>query len=203
MSQIIQPFVPFRKIPRLRREIIVTEKIDGTNACVYVPEDKTEPLVAGKRSAWIAPGPTDNHHFAMFVELNEDALRGLGPGVHFGEWWGKGINRRYPDVEHKRFSLFNTERWRRRDVKASVYGPYGPEAVEPPECCDVVPVLARFDRLDDKDIQAILDALRVTGSIAAPGCFKPEGIVVYHTASKSCFKVTLEKDDAPKGMEET
>jgi hypothetical protein len=30
---------------------------------------------------------------------------------------------------------------------------------------------------------------------------KPEGIVVYHTASRSLFKVTLEKDESPKGAE--
>lgn len=32
------PFEDFGKIARLTREIVVTEKIDGTNACVYIGE---------------------------------------------------------------------------------------------------------------------------------------------------------------------
>jgi hypothetical protein len=49
-------------------------------------------------------------------------------------------------------------------------------------------------QLDD-----ILDTLRDEGSVAAPGFMKPEGIVVYHTAARTTFKVTLEKDEQPKG----
>ena len=30
---------PFTKIARLSREMVITEKIDGTNACVYIGED--------------------------------------------------------------------------------------------------------------------------------------------------------------------
>jgi hypothetical protein len=32
-------FVPFQKIPRLSREIIVTEKIDGTSGTIYIGDD--------------------------------------------------------------------------------------------------------------------------------------------------------------------
>ena len=31
-------FVEFRKIPRLNRDIIITEKIDGTNASIVIEE---------------------------------------------------------------------------------------------------------------------------------------------------------------------
>lgn len=41
--------------------------------------------------------------------------------------------------------------------------------------------------------------LRATGSLAAPGFKNPEGIVIFHTASGTLSKVTLEKDDEPKG----
>jgi hypothetical protein len=41
--------------------------------------------------------------------------------------------------------------------------------------------------------------LRLDGSYAAPGYMKPEGIVVYHTAAKQMFKVTIENDEQPKG----
>jgi RNA ligase len=81
------PFETFPKIPRLYRECIVTEKIDGTNAQVVIPDDPNEPLLVGSRNRWITPGKTtDNYGFAEFVYNNEQAIRRLGPGKHFGEW---------------------------------------------------------------------------------------------------------------------
>ena len=46
-------FKGFSKIPRLNREIIITEKIDGTNGQIYVPEDPTEPIFAASRNRWL------------------------------------------------------------------------------------------------------------------------------------------------------
>ena len=174
------PFTPFPKIGRLRRSIIVTEKIDGTNASVYVPEDDG-PLVAGSRNRWITP-EADNFGFAAWVRDNAEGLRTLGPGLHFGEWWGQGIQRRY-DQDRKRFSLFNVDRW----------------ADERPECCDVVPVLGRVGELDTEMVRECMTSLRVTGSAAAPGFMRPEGLVVFHPQSRQSFKWTFEKDDAGKG----
>ena len=42
MSEVTVPeFKPWPKIPRLRRSIVITEKIDGTNAIIHVAEDGT------------------------------------------------------------------------------------------------------------------------------------------------------------------
>lgn len=68
----IQPFVEFRKIPRLNREIVVTEKIDGTNAQILVSDDGKE-LIAGSRNRWITT-ENDNHGFAKWVESNKEEL---------------------------------------------------------------------------------------------------------------------------------
>lgn len=46
-------FKAFAKIPRLYREVWVTEKIDGTNACVVVTEDNQ--VYAQSRSRIITP----------------------------------------------------------------------------------------------------------------------------------------------------
>lgn len=174
----LSEFVPFPKIARLNREVVVTEKIDGTNAQVFVAEDGT--VLAGSRSRWITP-EADNHGFAKWVAEHVNELRELGPGSHFGEWWGSGIQRRYGLTE-KRFSLFNVHRW--AEIR--------------PACCHVVPVLARGEL--GPSVAHALAALRAGGSVAAPGFDKPEGIVIFHTASSQLFKVTLEKDDAPKGQ---
>lgn len=77
-------------IARLNREIIITEKIDGTNGVVYVGEDGT--VLAGSRSCWLTAATGDNHGFAKWVSEHEDELRELGPGYHYGEWYGSGVN---------------------------------------------------------------------------------------------------------------
>lgn len=171
-------FQAFPKIPRLNRDIIVSEKIDGTNACVVVADDLST-VTAQSRTRIITP-EADNYGFAAWVAAHADELRELGPGHHFGEWWGAGIQRRY-DLTERRFSLFNSFRW----AKAR------------PACCDVVPVLGYgtgFDRVD-----GFVAALRAGGSVAAPGFMNPEGVVVYHTQSGTMFKVLLEGDASHKG----
>jgi hypothetical protein len=174
------PFEEFPKIARLSREIVVTEKIDGTNAQVYIADDGT--MLFGSRIRWITPAD-DNHGFARWATEHREELAALGPGRHFGEWWGAGIQRKYGQ-DRKRFSLFNTSRW----------------AQDRPACCDVVPVLYQGP-FDLGEIWRVLDGLRIEGSQAAPGFMNPEGIVVFHTAANLCFKKTILKDEVPKALQ--
>lgn len=187
-------FVSFPKMPRLHREIVITEKLDGTNAQVYLTFDdppKGTPVVAvvltevgpmsiyaGSRNRWITP-ENDSFGFARWVSDNAEELVKLGPGRHFGEWWGKGIHRGY-GLSERRFSLFNVTRWS-----------------APPACCHVVPVLYTGP-FDLNEVENVAAHLRRNGSEAAPGFDKPEGIVVFHTAANVAFKQTLEDDDVPK-----
>ena len=85
-------FEGFPKIARLSREAIITEKIDGTNAQIYIGEDGQ--IIAGSRTRWITPD-SDNFGFARWGEQHRVELAALGPGRHFGEWWGSGIQRGY------------------------------------------------------------------------------------------------------------
>lgn len=173
-------FDEFPKISRLSREMIITEKIDGTNAQVIIDEDGT--VAAASRTRLITP-KDDNYGFAKWVEANQDDLRKLGPGRHFGEWWGAGIQRTY-GLKEKRFSLFNVSLWS--------------DSVTRPACCGVVPVLYR-GLFDTEEVTGRLYDLAITGSVAAPGFMNPEGVVVFHTASNTRFKKTLFKDEEPKG----
>lgn len=176
-------FMPFQKIGRLSREIIITEKIDGTNALVQINEDGS--IQVGSRSQWIFPEKgKDNYGFAQWVFDHKDELiAGLGIGRHFGEWWGQGIQRKYGLTE-KRFSLFNTHKW----------------GEARPACCHVVPVLYRGD-FDTHEINTIMNRLAHNGSVAAPGFMQPEGVVIYHAQANVLFKKTFDKDDAGKGRE--
>lgn len=195
LVQYVQPaFVGFRKIPRLSRDIIISEKIDGTNAQVVIGEDGSFHVASKNR--WIAPSD-DNFGFAKWAAGHRDELMLLGPGQHFGEWWGQGIQRGY-DQPVKRFSLFNTSRWVKPRGDGSTPALEGQGSC--PGCCDVVPVLY-VGPFDTNNISNVLWRLREQGSVAAPGWKKPEGIVIFHTALNGYFKKTLEGDDKPKGVE--
>lgn len=176
-------FIPFPKISRLSRNCIISEKLDGTNSQIWISDDLSE-IKAGSRNRWIEPTKTgDNYGFARWVEENKDELIKLGPGRHFGEWWGLGIQRGY-GMKEKVFSLFNTGRWI--------------EGVPRPACVRVVPVL--FDGVfSSTAVDEALDRLRTEGSVAAPGFMNPEGVIVYQIAARMYYKKTLDKDDAHKG----
>ena len=191
-----EAFVGFGKIARLSREVVVSEKLDGTNAQIFITEGaKDSPhavaawhdwttrtdmvMYAGSRSRWVTL-QDDNYGFAAWAQQNAETLAELGPGRHFGEWWGAGIQRRYGQTR-KRFSLFNTARW----------------AESRPACCDVVPVLYQGEFTTDA-VDAAIERLRSEGSAAAPGFMQPEGVIVYHIAANTYFKKTLEGDAEPK-----
>ena len=182
MNELPSPpeFRKFPKIPRFNREIIITEKIDGTNGVVYVDEDLR--VFAGSRKRWLVI-EKDNFGFAAWVEEHEDELKELGPGFHYGEWYRQGIQRNY-GLDHRRFALFNVHRWADPNRR--------------PACCDVVTVLKR-GLIDPDLIYDALDYLRHRGSAIVPGFMNPEGIVIYHTAANQLFKITLEGDKEPKG----
>lgn len=169
-------FKAFDKIQRLKRGCVITEKIDGTNAQIWISDDGAE-IHAASRNRWITP-EDDNCGFAKWVEENKAELLKLGPGHHYGEWWGAGIQRRYGLTE-KRFSLFNTGRWSNPEDR--------------PACCHVVPVLYAGN-FDSTTVNEVLEGLRLNGSAAAPGFMDPEGVVVFMTAGRQLYKVTLDGD---------
>lgn len=207
-------FLVYPKTPRLFRNITVTEKIDGTCSCVAIKELDGHPdtgalwtsgglaLYAGSRSRWITPA-ADNHGFARWVLEHAEELMQLGPGRHFGEWWGRGIQRGYGLTE-KRFSLFNVARFCAHDATPAEIpsaNPTTPPKYQQrvPACCHLVPVLKRDEPFAEATVVAALGYLQGFGSLAAPGFMRPEGIIVFHEAAQRPFKVLLENDNRPKG----
>lgn len=172
-------FKSFPSISRLSRDIIITEKLDGTNAQVTITEDGQ--FLTGSRNRWITPSD-DNYGFSKWAHENREELTKLGIGSHFGEWWGEGIQIGY-GIKGKRFSLFNTHRWNDDAIR--------------PSCCHVVPELYKGP-FDTNIIETVLQQLDMFGSIASPGFLRPEGIVIYHTHSNSLFKKTIKNDNKGK-----
>lgn len=173
-------FEKFGSIPRLSKECFITEKIDGTNATIYISEDGN--ILAGSRKRWITPD-NDNHGFARWAHENERHLLDLlPPGWHRGEWWGSSINKRYKKLGlEKRFSLFNQSLKDRIEDKTEL--PF-----------DFVPVIYR-GIFTTFEVDRCMNLLSTRGSIAAPGCDDPEGVVIYHVAASVMFKKTFDYDD--------
>lgn len=195
-------FEEFPKIPRLKREVVITEKIDGTNAQINIvaldtpelleeakqsefvlrifpganPGDSALAMLAGSRNRWLKVG-ADNFGFAGWVLAHSDELVSLGFGRHYGEWYGKGIQRDY-GLWDKQFVLFNTARW-------------NPENPNKPAICQVVPILARGENVNDDEV---MEKLYTHGSVMVPGYRRPEGIVVWHSSSRQLYKRTFEQD---------
>lgn len=202
----------FPKMARLNRGMVITEKLDGTNAQIFIVNSDTDPtcsdfsrilgtvagvsILAGSRTRWLSPGREDNYGFAQWVKENLADLALLGPGCHFGEWWGRGIQRTYGLTE-RRFSLFNAGRW--AQVSSGVVDLSGEGPVAGPRCCSVVPKLWEGD-FNSTVIDEVVNNLRANGSVAVPGFMDAEGVVVYHTAAKQSFKVTLKRDKSPKSL---
>lgn len=187
-------FRPFPKMARLSRECIITEKVDGTNACIFIDDEGV--IKAGSRTRWVTT-KDDNFGFARWVEDHHDELLTLGPGRHFGEWWGKGIQRGYL-VPDKRLALFNTIRWCPHGVQPQVIPSSDPRAptkmqdVLPP-CCGLVPVLWRGE-FDTRAVDAVLSSMLLHGSAIAPLFKNPEGIVAFHVGANIGFKKTFGGD---------
>lgn len=222
-------FVGWPKISRLNRDICITEKIDGTNGAIGITLDGI--VYAQNRNRILTP-QDDQFGFARWVEIHSDALREhLGPGLHFGEWWGVAINRGY-DLSERRFSLFNVKRWGQdslgllalaalRDRGAAVYTV--PVLYEGPWTNTLGYVNGETGEFFKPDAghdpawpevegqpnprprfapNFAIEWLKRVGSQAAPGFMNPEGIVVYHKAGDICFKATCHRDEEWKGKNE-
>lgn len=174
-------FTPWPSIARLHRDTVITEKIDGANSAIVITEEGE--FGTQSRNRIITP-EEDNFGFARWAYGHKDELvEILGTGHHFGEWWGSGIQRGYGLTKgDKRFSLFNTPRWRDSWVDQKLEG------------LSLVPELYIGD-FDTEAIKQVMADLHNGGSKASPGFMKPEGIVIYHTKARAAFKSTFDDCD--------
>jgi len=166
--------VEFKAWPKIGREnpfkVTVTEKIDGTNACIIIQEGEIVGVQSRKRL--ITP-EDDNYGFAQWVEDNKEDLKSLGDGYHYGEWAGLGIQKNPHDLDRKKFFLFNTSRWNENNPNR-------------PDCCDVVPVLFEGE-LEPNSIPWFLEFLQEKATANQ----RPEGIIIYYHDFRMYTKHTI------------
>lgn len=166
-------FKEWPKIPRFQNDkICVTEKIDGTNACIAIGTNGE--FMCQSRNKIITP-EDDNYGFARWAYARKDELLKLGHGYHYGEWYGSGIQRGY-GLSEKRFALFNVA----RPIESL------------PEGVTKVPVLYNGE-MDLETLQAIEHSLKESGSRAAEGFMNPEGFCIYWIQSKRYQKWIINK----------
>jgi len=212
-------FIGCTKMARWSRDVIITEKIDGTQGQICIEEAGEHVLLAedvryatvndveymmraGSKNQWVGLH-NDNHGFANWAfERSAELIAGLGAGRHFGEWWGSGIQRGYGLTKgEKRFSLFNVQRWCLFGHEPAVIPTGDPRVTKLqsilPECVGLVPIIWRGN-MDDMNPSQILADLLKSGSHAAPGFDRPEGIVIHHVAGNVSFKKTCLNDNEPK-----
>jgi hypothetical protein len=178
MTPDFEGFPDIKKLGNAR--LWITQKIHGSNAQIYVfqQEDGSLDLACGSRTQWIVPGK-DNFGFAEMVYANkQEFIDKLGPGRHYGEWAGPGINSG-EGLTKKIFVLF--DHWR-----------YPVERPLPPNTC-VVPVLYEGD-FDMGKVQECLNDLKTNGSRLVKGFMAPEGVVVRIKGER--YKVVFQAEDA-------
>lgn len=181
-------FKEWPKIPRGGNGelITITEKIDGTNACIIIEEDPgsefREPhlFVAGvqSRTRLITPD-ADNYGFAQWVKNYEEELLKLGPGYHYGEWAGPGIQNNPHKLERKTLFLFNSERW--RDGRQ-----------QRPEKVECVPILYEGELVTNWQGQTSIDEamIKLRDDAEVKG-YEPEGVVVWYHKTRRYEKYTF------------
>lgn len=182
-------FRKFPKISRLTSPVVVSEKVDGTNGLIYV--DYEGGVFAGSRNRWLteADGSVadDNYGFGAWVRMHARDLRGtLGPGYHYGEWFGKGIARNY-GLDHRRFYLFAVDRYPslvNNDLTLHDGTHLG-----------TVPVLHRAVEFDHRHIPEIAAELHHSRINSFP---RPEGFCIFFEHNHMILKVVLDKHNEKK-----
>lgn len=184
-------FKEWPKIPRGGRGklITITEKIDGTNACVIVENG----VVVGSQSRNQLLGHNhitgeyevynDNYGFAQWVKQHKYKLAGLGDGYHYGEWVGPGIQSNPHNLKKKTFFLFNSDRW--RDGRQ-----------QRPEGVECVPVLYEGPNdLNDDWIDKIESTMEELEQSAREKGYTPEGVIVWYHKFRRYEKYTFKNPE--------
>jgi len=165
-------FKPWPKMARHKGTVsVISEKIDGTNACIVIQEG--EVIAVQSRKRFITP-EDDNYGFAGWVYRNEEELLKLGDGHHFGEWAGLGIQKNPLGLEQKEFFLFNTLRW-------------GEHNKNTPSCCNVVATLFKGVLMADT-VDNVMEKLKEDRD------YEPEGVIIFNLKSEIGTKVTYKHD---------
>lgn len=212
-------FEKFPSIPRLSRDIVITEKLDGTNAALYIetiPNHITSQEIRKSHSVinicnegcvvkikdkyWLLNAAGRNRF--IYPEGSLDRAKGCD-NFGFAQWAYKNA---YELVTKLGAGTHHGEWWGGKiqrgyglkEKRFSLFNTHLWNDETKPDCCHVVPVLYSGP-FSTARITCDLNYMKAEGSHAAPGYMNPEGIIIYHTAANMYFKKTIEKDEGKHG----
>lgn len=160
--------------------LVETEGIDNYSDGIWA-------IFAQSRTRFIYLN-NDNFDFAAWVYKNHiQLMKILGPGRHYGEWWGSKIQRGY-GLKERRFSLFNASRW--ADTITVEPGSTSVSAL-----C-TVPILYKGP-FDASQIDKWTAYMKL-GSKAVEHHWDSEGIIVDLREAGARYKILLENNDNHK-----
>jgi hypothetical protein len=158
--------------------VTVTEKIDGTNACIIIENGEITGIQS--RTRLITP-ESDNFGFARWVMDNAGELvTWLGDGRHFGEWAGPGIQKNPHNLLRKTLFLFNTQRWNHAGL-----GGLGHLGVTTPKVLYIGPY-------GENLVRDLMETLKLD---AEDQGYEPEGIVIFWHWSRTMQKMTFKNPE--------
>lgn len=175
----------------------ITEKIDGTNACIVIYNGK---VTAQSRKRIITPDD-DNYGFARWVYDNAGVLMDtLGYGYHYGEWYGEGIQKNPLGIEGKRFALF----WATKYTEQNGYELNKVDGLETVPLlhhgqCDIwtIPnIMQDLDTYGSKVVGAKTTPINIPGldEFLFNKAADAEGIIIWNNETRTRTKMLLEDD---------
>lgn len=207
-------FSEFPKIARWNREIVITEKLDGTNAAVRVMQigedepatevEKFEVLVTagqavrvdmdqnGKPVSRYIRAQSRNIFISPAREKKQSDNYGFAAWVfdNAEELAQLGMGKHYG--EWWGYGINRGYALPQGDRRFSLFN-VNRFNDNRPACCDVVPTLYRGSMImpgGEAASEFVMRRLRYAGSEASPGFKDPEGIAIYHSAGNVLFKYT-------------
>jgi hypothetical protein len=172
----------------------ITEKIDGTNACIVAQNGK---VTAQSRKRIITPDD-DNYGFARWVYDNAGALLDtLGYGYHYGEWFGEGIQKNPLGIEGKRFALFHATKYTEQNgyELSKVDGLETVPLLHHGQC-DVMTIPDIIEELDYEGSKVVGAKREVVNKMhfAYERAAAAEGIIIWNNETRTRTKMLLEND---------
>jgi len=195
-------FKSWGSTPRENKNKTITEKIDGTNACIVIWDG----VVSAQSRKRIITPDDDNYGFARWVHENAGALLDtLGYGYHYGEWYGEGIQKNPLGIEGKRFALFHATKYTEKNG-------FDLERVDGLETvpllhhgqCDVFTIPRIMSDLDTygtkvrgatvKEIRSAILGFPDDDEFMYNKAAQAEGIIIWNNETRTRTKMLLEDD---------
>lgn len=219
-------FKSWGKIRRRYRDIVITEKINGTNAAVVILsvdplqaetlDGRDDIKVIAKSSSVFSPTDaqeiigTLEEHYVVYAQSRNKVIDPQHDNAGFARYvWDNawelisvlGVGTHFGEWWGS--GIQNSYGLAKGEKRFSLFNAlkWTNEDLSRVPNLGVVPILYQGMNTDEA-VKSAVEYLDVNGSVASPGFMDPEGVIIFHTADHGMEKVTLYNDEKPKGSKE-